>query len=169
MRRANGSSRLVFLTGILLVLLTGCLRDTCSGGANMTDPRVAGSVDGRAADPTLVVRWDPGTAQGAQLPDAYFADVIVAPDTEAEVATRIAGVTLTAPRELTVSFTDLASYLAGHDTVAFALQFPDRATVLDCTHPGPGDRYRLEVTLRFDASGTQVDSELVQRVWYGPL
>lgn len=154
---------------LVLLALTGCLRDTCSGGQNMTDPQVTGTFDALAARPELTIRWQRGTAQGARLTDAYFADVVVAPDTDVAVADRITGVALTASRELTVGFMDLASYLATHDSVAFALEFPDRATALHCNHPGMQDRYRLEVTLHFDPSGAMVGSEMVQSVWYGPL
>lgn len=150
MKRAFQKLSVFLLIGIVVASTPGCsASDTCTQGDNMTDPRVSGTFDSAAADPEFTITWDTGTERGADLPNDYFAQVELSAETSAEVVPLIESVTYSEPRNITVSFNDIAPYLAEQDTLTFTLEFPDRIRYIDCTHPGMGDNYLLEVTLNF--------------------
>ena len=157
--------RLTPVLAALLVVLPGCKADTCSGGANMTDPRVLGEFSAASTTPTLRIGWDAGTELGALLPDAYFEDVVVGGGDDGAL---IETVSYTSERELTVVFGSLEASLAERDALSFTLEFPDRALHTNCTHGGMSDTYLLAVTLHFDGSGTLEAADLTQNVLYGP-
>lgn len=141
--------------------------DSCTAGDNMTDPRVAAGFDPQANEPELRVLWEAGTGRGAELPDRYFDNVRFF--TEAGMGI-VQSVVHSAPRELTVRFDGdgLAAFLETHTELKITLEFGDRTTVLDCTHPGMADAYYLDVFLVIDG-GTLASSRTNQRTQLGAI
>ncbi len=163
---AKGLRRRLVPVGVaaLLIVVPGCKADTCSGGQNMTNPRVVGEFSAAASPPTLRIGWDAGTKLGALLPDAYFEDVVVS---WGGAGALIEEVSLSSERELTVVFSSLGEPLAERDELGFTLEFPDRAAHTSCAHGGMSDQYLLDVILHLDASGTLASADFTQRVLYG--
>ena len=157
--------RLTLVLTALLLIVPGCKADTCSGGQNMTNPRVLGEFSAASSAPILRIGWDAGTELGTLLPDEYFEDVVVSWGDDGAL---IENVSYTSERELTVVFSSLEEALAERDALSFTLEFPDRAVHTNCTHGGMSDRYFLDVTLYFGESGTLESTDLTQRVRYGP-
>lgn len=157
--------RLAVMLSALLLILPSCNADTCSGGQNMTDPRVLGDFFVASTTPTLRIGWEAGTELGALLPDAYFAEVVVSSDGDGAL---IENVSYSNERELTVVFTNLAGTLDERDALSFTLEFPDRGLHTNCTHGGMADHYLLDVTLVFDESQALQSAIFTQSVRYGP-
>lgn len=144
---------------------TGGIGDTCTGGDNMTNPRIEGMVTQGSVGAEVLIVWDAGTGPGATLPASYFD----APKIEGPDAAAIAQAQHSGPQEITITFSDLAKTLANQSTIAFTLVFPDRRDFSGCSHPGMDDRYLLDVTLTFDQSGQIMDSKLEQKVVLGDI
>jgi hypothetical protein len=164
--------------------------DTCTGGDNMSSPRLARGLETDAAGAFVTIEWDPGTGRGAALPASYYHEV-----TLARAGTRlgdgtvpdhqfVAEVNATGDRQIVVRLTGLdALWNAGTDAgasdgdagvtpprrVALLLHFPDRAKHIDCTHPGMNDDYYLTVTLTFSAPSQLEKSTFEQRVSVGAV
>ena len=157
----------------LLTMALGCSdgpgEDNCNGGNAMSEPTVAQDFDATVAAPMLSLTWSAGTGLGANLPAAYFDEVMVAPETDAAVQGLISGVAHTAEREIVVTFDDLSSFLMSQSQLSFTLQFPDRRQFIACKHPGMADRYLLDVQLSFDSDGVLTDQELTQSVSLGDI
>jgi hypothetical protein len=144
--------------------------DTCSAGDNMTNPRLGAGFDPGVSDPELRVLWDAGTGRGAELPDHYFDSVRLSIDLGAQIKALVQSVVHSAPREITVHFDGqaLAAFLETENTVELTLEFRDRATVLDCSHPGMADVYFLDVTLVFQG-GALSSSRVTERKRLGAI
>jgi len=157
---------------VTLLASTGCEPthgpDTCTGGRNMTSPRIEAGLETTEDGPLVRIVWDPGTGRGADLPDAYFDAVLVEPTMPAS-SDFVASAELTATREITVVFSDLDAALTSSSRVGFTLWFPDRAAFIDCSHPGMPDRYLLNVVLTFDADGSISNSELSEDIRLGDV
>lgn len=150
---------------LILLILPACLADTCSGGQNMTNPRVLGEFSATSSTPSLRIGWDAGTELGAALTDEYFKGVLVSPGGDGALIETVA---YTSERELTVVFSSLEESLAERNALSFTLEFPDRARHTDCNHGGMRDRYFLDVSLLFDEFGTLESTDFTQNVAYGP-
>jgi hypothetical protein len=145
---------------IVTPVLNSCtVRDTCSSGDNMTNPRVA-RFDPGASTPSLLIVWDVGTGRGAELPETYFEKVKLADD--GQDAPPITSVEYRGGRELIVTFGNLESYLSSRDTLSFVLEFPDRLGYINCSHPGMMDRYQLRVTMTFTSNHDFVNAQFEQ-------
>jgi hypothetical protein len=144
--------------------------DTCSAGDNMTNPRLGSGFDLGAPAPEFRVLWDAGTGRGAELPDHYFDSVRLAQDLGAQIKALVQSVEHSAPREIAVRFDGeaLAAFLETQNTVKLTLEFRDRATVLDCSHPGMADVYLLDVTLVFQGD-TLSSSQVAERKRLGAI
>jgi hypothetical protein len=172
---AWGRRTCVALVGIvLLVCGFGCgPEDTCSGGSNMSSPRLASGGDTSSAGLTLLIAWDRGTGRGADLPDSYFAEVGVSNYRFAESDNgRIADLKLEGSRLISVTLDPVFRETARSRTAVLYLEFPDRAGSLHCSHPGGDpsggpDLYLLKVSLSFDAAGLLSDSQFVEEVHFG--
>lgn len=144
---------------------SGGTEDSCTGGDNMTDPRIEGGVEQGSIGAEIRILWDLGTGHGAELPSSYF-DIITI---EGSDAAAVAQAKHTAPMEITVTFADLAASLAIQSSLSFTLVFPDRREHIACSHPGMPDRYLLDVTLTFDQNSQIESSELTQHVQLGDI
>ena len=145
--------------GLLLALAstasaTACV-DHCSGGLNMTSPRV------RAEGEALVLEWDPGTERGADLPANYFYAPrleCVIDETRTDKGCVVTAVDHRRERELVLTVNPAVRVQAGPHLVR--LVFPDRRQATGCRHGGMDDTYDLRVTLSFDAGGQLSGSKL---------
>jgi hypothetical protein len=145
-------------------------RDTCSEGDNMGNPRLANGFDLGALEPEFRVIWDRGSGRGADLPDHYFDEVRLSASTGSEIRTVVQSVDHSGAREITVRFDGraLSTLLVRQSQLVISLQFPDRATAIDCTHPGMGDSYFLDVLLVFE-SGALSRSQVTQHKHLGAI
>jgi len=165
----------ILLLTLVVISVLGCSNggggglDTCTQGDNMTNIQVDGVFDATALAPELRIIWDAGTEQGAKLPEAYFEEVVLADETNADVSALIDSVTYTNIQEITIVYADLTAYLGNENVLNFSLAFPDRAHYIDCTHPGMEDQYRLNVTLNFDIDGNYSDAEFTQYIIFGAI
>jgi len=144
--------------------------DSCSPGDNMGNPRVADGFDPADLEPELRVVWDRGSGRGAELPDQYFAGVELSAATGPEVRAVVQSVEHSAAREITVRLDgrSLSTLIQRQDQFVISLEFPDRRTVIDCSHPGMADRYFLDVLLVFE-SGALSRSQATQRKQLGAI
>jgi hypothetical protein len=133
----------------------------------MTNLQVDGVFDATALAPELRIIWDTGTEQGAKLPEAYFEEVVLADETNTDVSVLIDNITYSNIQEITVVFADLTAYLENENGLNFSLAFPDRRHFIDCSYPGTGDQYLLNVTLHFDIDGNYSDAEFIQSICCG--
>jgi hypothetical protein len=147
----------------------GLRSDTCTGGVNMTSPRLVAGLEPSAGGALARITWDPGTDAGAQLPSGYFAAVQLSPETPAEVQSLVSGVSQTGEREITVRFRNLGGYLSTHDTLDFILAFPDRRGFISCSHRGMDDEYLLKVHLKFNAQQQLQEAVLTEEVILGEI
>jgi len=155
----------VIVTFMLLsILLTGCLSDTCTQGATMTNPRVVDTFDASEETPKLVITWDLGTERGSELPDNYFEAVSLNCLNSVENCPfsllRDTSYDATS-KSITVAFSELSEYLSTNNTLQFTLQFPDRVRYINCDHPGGPDTYFIKVTLNFN-EGAFVNAEFLE-------
>lgn len=175
MRRSRGMSWLCAVLVALTQVACGDepaskdSQDTCTGGSNMSNPRLVDGLEPAAGGSLLRITWEPGTDQGAQLSSDYFAAAHVSSDTASEVQSLISNVSLTEDRQLTVRFRNLGPYLVEHDTLEFSLAFPDRRDFISCSHPGMADVYLLRVRLQFDAQKQLQGSSLTEDVSPGDI
>ena len=130
----------------------------------MTDPRLVAGLEALENTERIRITWDTGTEQGAKLPTAYYQAVTL--DGESSVVNTVA---LTAEREITVEFTDLAVYLQNEKILELTLLFPDRRDYISCRHAGMDDIYFLKVSLFFTPDGLLDDINFEQGVWLGPI
>jgi hypothetical protein len=144
-------------------------QDSCTGGSNMSNPRLVNGLEPAAGGSLLRITWEQGTDQGAQLSSDYFAAARVSSDTTTAVQGLISDVSLTEERQLTVRFRNLGPYLVEHDTLEFALAFPDRRDFISCSHPGMDDEYLLRVRLEFDEQKQLAGSSLTEEVSLGDI
>ena len=137
--------------------------DTCSGGSNMENVRVTLGTNTASAT-ELTITWDRGTGPGAGLPDTYFEQVTVVGGASKGTAT------FSPERTLAVTYAGAPEPADGGDSMLrIILQFPDRRTAIECSHPGMADRYYLTVTLTFDSSGALRESTAVESVSLGNI
>lgn len=150
------------------VAVVACAKDgdTCTGGANMTNPRLVAGLESAAGATFVRITWDPGTGLGAELGRSYFATVRLLPATlDAGVAVAEAPA-LTGDREIRVEIVDTRP---PPKTLSFELAFDDRARHVDCRHPGMADQYVLAVAIDVDASSEVTRTELAERVILGDI
>lgn len=154
----------------LLCALAACSSadDTCTGGDNMSNPRIADGFDPRAATPELQLLWDRGTGPGAGLPASYFDAVRVSDRRPGHE--RVVSATHVAAQEIRIRLSAVAgaAYLEDDVDLSFTLEFPDRELALDCTHPGTSDSYLVEITLQL-RHGTLAGSSVRQTVQFGDI
>lgn len=170
-------SRLAVLPARLLALAVlmalgcgdGVRSDTCTGGVNMTNPRLVAGLEPSAGGSLIRITWDPGTGSGAQLPSGYFAAVQLSPGTAPEVQMLVGAISQTGEREITVRFRNMGGYLSTHDTLDFVLAFPDRRGFISCEHAGMDDVYLLKIHLRFNAQQELQESVLTEEVVLGDI
>jgi hypothetical protein len=143
--------------------------DTCTGGSNMTDPRLVAGLEPSAGGSLMRITWDPGTGEGAQLSPDYFAAVRLSSQTATEVQGLVPSVSLTGEREITVRFRNLGPYLSTHRTLELVLAFPDRRGFTACEHAGMDDEYLLKIRLEFDEQQQLQSATLTQDVSLGDL
>jgi hypothetical protein len=134
----------------LLCTISACddsTRDTCSGGDNMSDPRISEGVDLTAQNPELHLTWERGTGIGATLPDSYFDSV--RPTDTAVNREVVQSVRHIAARELLIQLArdGLTKHLENGSEIELILAFPDRRSAIECTHPGSIDAYFVNITL----------------------
>lgn len=159
----------------LIFFLTSCADsnrpgpDTCTAGDNMSNPTAAGNFESTLIAPELVINWEAGTQQGANLPESYFEAVSVYSDMEAELKALIHSVSYSGTREITVNFNDLTNYLDTKNTLTLVLAFPDRNQFINCTHPGMQDQYLLYITLTFNSSSHLIGTEFEQIIIFGDI
>ena len=174
-RNYNSCIPVILLLTLVAISVPGCSNggggglDTCTQGDNMTSLQVDGVFNAAALAPELRIIWETGTEQGAKLPEAYFEEVVLADETNADVGALIDSVTYTNTQEITIVFADLAVYLKNENVLNFSLAFPDRVHFIDCTHPGMEDQYRLNMTLNFDTDGNYSDAEFTQFIIFGAI
>ncbi|MFO0740192.1 MAG: hypothetical protein U0270_30105 [Labilithrix sp.] len=136
--------------------------DTCSGGQNMTSPVISGPVAPDGDGTRVRITWERGTGRGADLPAKYFDAPVASP------AAQVDRVEHVSERELDVVLKGAPAAQAGK-TLAIALDFGDRRTVLDCKHPGMQDHYVLELTLTFGSDGSLAASKLEEKFSPGDI
>lgn len=141
----------------LLALGTACLPDDCGDGDTFREVRVEDAVDG-----SLTVTWSRGDGYGAALQASYFEEAVVDLTGDPSVAT-LTSATFEAPRTF-----HLAVDGPREGTSVVSLRLPDRLGYTECTHPGTGDSWFLELALRFEA-GKLVSFESSERRSFGPL
>ena len=90
------------------------LKDTCTNGLNMVDPRIVNGLEPGDPGPSLRITWDEGTERGRQLPEAYFAGV--SPFTRFDPSSQlVVSAVLTGPRLIRVQLVDLTERLKTED------------------------------------------------------
>jgi hypothetical protein len=68
--------RLFALAGLVaLGCGDGARSDTCTGGVNMTNPRLVAGLEPSAGGALTRITWDPGTDAGAQLPSTWMMSI----------------------------------------------------------------------------------------------
>jgi hypothetical protein len=153
----------------LLCALSACddsMRDTCTGGDNMSNPQIAEGFDLSAPIPELHLTWERGTGKGAALPDSYFDSV--RPSFIGVNREVIQSVQHIAPREILIRLAreGLIRNLERSSELELTLEFPDRRKVIDCTHPASADTYIVSITLEFH-EGMLAQTTIEQSVWLG--
>jgi hypothetical protein len=144
---------MVRVTALSLVILVGTAcwwRDACSGGENMTHPRVDRGLRTSTGGRSVVLRWDGGTGPGAACvgrPGCPVAAVAVLDERALEV--------------------HLSADAPQTGALSFALEFPDRRAAIECTHPGMSDHHSLAVELAVDGLRVVGEPSLTQSVYYG--
>jgi hypothetical protein len=137
----------------LLCALAACEvhPDTCTGGNNLGNPRIADGFDPRAPNPELHLLWDQGSGRGAELPASYF-DAVRASDKYGKSQKLVVSAKHVASREIVVQLaaTELAQHLDGDVELSITLTFPDRRTAIDCVHPASADAYFATITLMLE-------------------
>jgi hypothetical protein len=154
----------------LLSAISACddYRDTCTGGDNMSNPRINEGVDLTVQRPELRLTWERGTGVGATLPDSYFDWVSVSKmDGNGEV---IQSVKHSAPREILIELAPatLIRHLEKSSELNLTLLFPDRRLAIPCTHPASADMYIVNITLEVQ-EGVLWRATVEQSVYLGPF
>jgi hypothetical protein len=134
----------------LLYAISACedsKRDTCSGGDNMSNPRISEGVELTAQSPELHLTWERGTGVGASLPDSYF-DSVRRSESGVNLEV-IQSVEHIAAREILIRLAreGLIRRLEEGRALNLTLEFPDRRSAIACTHPGTADVYVVNITL----------------------
>lgn len=137
--------RIVVLS--LAASVSGCFCvDTCSRGTTFETVTLVAEPAADAG--RLSFTFTKGTAN---LPDSYFASALAAPLSSVP-ATDAGWVEPTSATFVAPDRFDVTLPRPVNDLVNFRLSFPDRRDFLQCTHPGAGDSYELDLT--FDRSAS---------------
>lgn len=135
----------------LLILLSGCKKDTCN--ANLGDTFIGVSLDEYGSFPENGFFMDMGLVSLDTLPNEYFEDYTLWSGAQdafgnplVNSADEIIGINVSKTK-INVTFDEHTFPTLGQNKAyGIVLQFPDRQAYIDCSHPGAGDTYLLNLT-----------------------
>lgn len=138
-------------------LLSGCLVDTCPGGATFSTMSLTGTP--MRGDQRLGLAFKPNP----ELPGAYYAAVKPGTPESKPDAVLVSSVQVVDAGVFEVA---LPREIDGG--VSFTLDLPDRRSFVRCSHPGMDDVVKLDVQVTLPVNGTPQFS-VSERVQLGAL
>jgi hypothetical protein len=161
------------LLSLVSSTVSGCIfQDTCNKGETFNDLTLGSEfIEEGEGDISLLIEWSLGSKKGADLPDAYFEAALPSScvGRSDDCIPSITDVAYSGPQQFKVWFPEDVKTTFADSNLEFFITFSDREDYIDCTHPGAGDYYTLNVSLTLDAQGEIIDSNLYEYLYLGPI